>query len=109
MRIFIVALCTAVCVVSAQTPIQRPSAVAGFELDEITIAQLEALMRLVTTPDKELLVAGRVGALPPTVPVRVFATDLDTGAKRSLLTNVADESGVEEALPVTAARDGDGA
>jgi hypothetical protein len=41
-------------------------------------------------------VAGRVGALPPTVPVRVFATDLDTDAKRLLLTNVADESGVDQ-------------
>jgi hypothetical protein len=41
-------------------------------------------------------VAGRVGALPPTVPVRVFATDLDTGAKRSLVTNVADETGVDQ-------------
>jgi hypothetical protein len=41
-------------------------------------------------------VVGRVGALPATVPVRVFATDLDTGAKKSLETNVADEGGVDE-------------
>ncbi|HTE61472.1 MAG TPA: hypothetical protein VK631_14065, partial [Solirubrobacteraceae bacterium] len=41
-------------------------------------------------------VVGRVGALPATVPVKVFATDLDTGAKRSEVTNVADESGVDQ-------------
>jgi hypothetical protein len=41
-------------------------------------------------------VAGRVGALPPTIPVRVVATDLDTGAKRSLTTNVADETAVDQ-------------
>jgi hypothetical protein len=41
-------------------------------------------------------VAGRVGALPPTIPVRVFATDLDTSARRSLVTNVADESAVDQ-------------
>jgi hypothetical protein len=41
-------------------------------------------------------VVGRVGALPATVPVKVFATDLDTGAKRSVVTNVADESGVDQ-------------
>jgi hypothetical protein len=41
-------------------------------------------------------VAGRVGALPATIPVRVTATDLDTGAKRLVVTNVADESGVDE-------------
>jgi hypothetical protein len=41
-------------------------------------------------------VVGRVGALPATVPVKVFATDLDTGAKRSVITNVADESGVDQ-------------
>ncbi len=48
------------------------------------------------TNDSLSAVAGRVGALPPTVPVRVFATDRDTGAKRSLVTNVADESGVDQ-------------
>lgn len=41
-------------------------------------------------------VAGRVGGLPATIPVRVFATDLDTGAKRSVITNVADESAVDQ-------------
>jgi hypothetical protein len=41
-------------------------------------------------------VVGRVGALPATVPVRVFATDLDTGAKRPVITNVADESGIDQ-------------
>jgi hypothetical protein len=48
------------------------------------------------TNDALSAVAGRVGALPPTVPVRVFATDLDTGAKRSLVTNVADEAAVDQ-------------
>jgi hypothetical protein len=48
------------------------------------------------TNDALAAVAGRVGTLPPTVPVRVFATDLDTGAKRSLVTNVADESAVDQ-------------
>ena len=43
-------------------------------------------------------VAGRVGGLPPTVPVRIVATDRDTGAKRTLETNVADESGVDDPI-----------
>ena len=38
------------------------------------------------TNDGLSAVVGRVGALPATVPVRVFATDLDTGAKRSVVT-----------------------
>jgi len=41
-------------------------------------------------------VVGRVGGLPTTVPVRVSATDLDTGAKRSVTTNVADETSVDQ-------------
>ena len=41
-------------------------------------------------------VAGRVGGLPPTVPVRVSATDLDTGVTRNLVTNVADETAVDQ-------------
>jgi hypothetical protein len=41
-------------------------------------------------------VAGRVGGLPATVPVRVTATDLDSGAKRTVRTNVADEAGVDQ-------------
>jgi hypothetical protein len=48
------------------------------------------------TNDAPNAVAGRVGALPPTVPVRVLATDLDTGATRSLVTSVADESAVDQ-------------
>jgi hypothetical protein len=48
------------------------------------------------TNDALTAVAGRVGALPPTIPVRVFATDLDTGARRSLVTNVADETAVDQ-------------
>ena len=41
-------------------------------------------------------VAGRVGGLPATVPVRVTATDLDSGAKRTVRTSVADEAGVDQ-------------
>jgi hypothetical protein len=37
-----------------------------------------------------------MGALPPTVPVRVKATDLDTGAERTVVTNVADETIVDQ-------------
>jgi hypothetical protein len=50
----------------------------------------------ILTNDALAAVVGRVGALPATVPVNVFATDLDTGAKRSVSINVADESGVDE-------------
>jgi hypothetical protein len=54
--------------------------------------------------DERDAVSGRTGALPPTVPVRVFANDLDTG--RSSVTGVraADESRIglpEGASPVT--------
>jgi hypothetical protein len=48
------------------------------------------------TNDALSAVAGRVGALPATIPVRVFATDLDMGTKRSLITNVADEAAVDQ-------------
>ena len=48
------------------------------------------------TNDALSAVVGRVGGLPATVPVKVFATDLDTGAKRSVSINVADESGVDQ-------------
>jgi len=41
-------------------------------------------------------VVGRVGGLPATVPLRVFAADLDTGAERAVIVNVADESGVDQ-------------
>jgi hypothetical protein len=41
-------------------------------------------------------VAGRVGALPATVPVRATATDLDSGAKRTVRVSVADETGVDQ-------------
>ena len=39
---------------------------------------------------------GASAALPPTVPVRVHATDLDTGATRTVATNVADETAVDQ-------------
>jgi hypothetical protein len=41
-------------------------------------------------------VAGLVGALPAGVPVRVTATDLDRGVKRTVRVNVADESAVDQ-------------
>jgi len=41
-------------------------------------------------------VVGRVGGLPTTIPVSASATDLDTGAKRSVTTNVADETSVDQ-------------
>ena len=43
-------------------------------------------------------VAGRAGAPPPTVPVRVHATDLDTGARRTFASSVADETEVGQPL-----------
>ena len=50
------------------------------------------------TDDGLSAVAGRTGALPPTVPVRVWATDEDTGERRTVETAVADESDVDEPL-----------
>jgi len=50
------------------------------------------------TEDGLSAVAGRTGALPPTIPVRVSATDGDTGARRTVTSSVADESGVDEPL-----------
>jgi hypothetical protein len=58
-------------------------AAAGHDIGTLTNDALDA-------------VVGRVGALPPTVPVRVVATDLDTGAERTVATNVADESRVDQ-------------
>ena len=58
-------------------------AAAGHDLGTLTNDALDA-------------VVGRVGGLPPTIPVRVFATDLDTGAKRTVATNVADESAADQ-------------
>jgi len=46
------------------------------------------------TNDAANAVAGRLGALPPSFPIKVFARDLDTGRTRSLLTRVADEGDV---------------
>jgi hypothetical protein len=45
--------------------------------------------------DTDDAVAGRVGALPHTVPVKVIAQDGDTGARRVVDVNVADESAVD--------------
>ena len=44
--------------------------------------------------DASAAVVGRTGAQPPTVPVRIFSTDLDTGEQRTLGTRVVDETGV---------------
>jgi hypothetical protein len=41
-------------------------------------------------------VVGRVGGLPATVPVRAAATDLDSGAKRTVRVQVADEAAVDQ-------------
>ena len=46
------------------------------------------------TSDGPGAVAGTLGALPPSVPLRVTAKDLDTGAVRSSVTQIADESDV---------------
>jgi len=48
------------------------------------------------TNDALAAVVGRVGGLPETIPVRVSAIDLDAGAKRTVATDVADESGVDQ-------------
>jgi hypothetical protein len=44
--------------------------------------------------DASAAVVGRTGVQPPTVPVRIFSTDLDTGAQRTLGTRVVDETGL---------------
>jgi hypothetical protein len=56
------------------------------------------------TNDERDAVAGRTGALPPTVPVRVFANDLDTGRSQVTGLRTADESRIglpEGASPLT--------
>jgi hypothetical protein len=58
-------------------------AAAGHDLGTLTNDSLDA-------------VVGRVGGLPATVPVNVEATDLDSGAKRTVKMNVADEAGVDQ-------------
>jgi hypothetical protein len=46
------------------------------------------------TNDATNAVAGRLGALPESYPVNVFAKDLDTGRVRSLVTSIVNEGGV---------------
>ncbi|MDX6718488.1 MAG: hypothetical protein QOJ63_742 [Solirubrobacteraceae bacterium] len=46
------------------------------------------------TSDGLNAVAGLLGALPPSYPVKVFARDLDTGRVRSVTTRIADEADV---------------
>ena len=48
------------------------------------------------TSDGLNAVAGRIGVLPATVPVRITAKDLDTGAEKVVATNVADEAAVDQ-------------
>jgi hypothetical protein len=45
--------------------------------------------------DADSAVVGRVGALPSTVPVRVFAKDLDTGVEHVTGLHVADEAAID--------------
>jgi len=47
------------------------------------------------TNDAPAAVVGRVGAPPATVPVKIFAKDLDTGARQTIGIDVADESSVD--------------
>jgi hypothetical protein len=54
--------------------------------------------------DASTAIAGRTGALPPSIPVRIFANDLDTGRKLVVGVRAADESAVglpEGASPVS--------
>ena len=44
--------------------------------------------------DAAAAVVGRTGPLPPTIPVRVYSSDLDTGETRTLGTRVVDETDV---------------
>jgi hypothetical protein len=44
--------------------------------------------------DASAAVVGRTSVQPPTVPVRIFSSDLDTGEQRTLGTRVVDETGV---------------
>lgn len=53
------------------------------------------------TNDTLSAVAGRVGALPSSYPLKVFARDLDTGRARGLTTLVADEGDVGRPLGVS--------
>jgi hypothetical protein len=46
------------------------------------------------TDDGFNAVAGRTGALPPTIPVRVYTKDADTGAEHDVQVKVADETDV---------------
>ena len=47
-------------------------------------------------------VAGRVGGLPPTIPMDIHATDLDTGARRDYRTQIADETDLDDPMGSTA-------
>jgi hypothetical protein len=58
-------------------------AAAGHDIGTLTNDALDA-------------VVGRVGGLPATVPVNVVATDLDSGATRTVTMNVADEASVDQ-------------
>jgi hypothetical protein len=70
--------------------IDNPVAIPGFA-STYKYASLGHTLGTISNDERDA-VAGRTGALPPAVPVRVFAHDLDTG--RSLVTGIraADES-----------------
>ena len=74
--------------------INNPVAIAGFSGTYKLAAAGHDLGTL--TDDGLSAVAGRTGALPRTVPVRVHATDLDTGKQLTVATDVADETAVDE-------------
>jgi hypothetical protein len=66
--------------------------------DQGTTYKLAAAAHPVGTITNDALsaVAGRTGALPTTIPVRIVAHDLDTDRRRNLLVHVADESDLDD-------------
>jgi hypothetical protein len=74
--------------------------------DAVTTYKLASLGHTLGTisNDTTTAVAGRTGAPPPSIPVRVYANDLDTGRKFTLGLRAADESRIglpEGASPVS--------
>lgn len=74
--------------------------------DAVTTYKLASLGHTLGTisNDTTTAVAGRTGAPPPSIPVRVFANDLDTGRQLTLGLRAADESHIglpEGASPVS--------
>jgi len=74
--------------------------------DAITTYKLASLGHTVGTVsnDATTAVAGRTGSPPPSIPVRIYANDLDTGRRLTLTLRAADESRIgnpEGASPVS--------